>query len=164
MDEKERFDLNREHALRAHERALDDINAASRSAIEASNVVLRALLLINGGAVVALLAFVGALETGDGAASNDATLLVTPILWFALAVGFAVTAAGLAYVVTFLDDRLFSDIELIWEHPYVRRPPKKTLVWRNIAHALAVAFAMASLIGFFVGVWTVTGAIQQLGI
>ena len=63
---------DREHALRAHDSNREELQNANAAAIEAGNIAIRSLLLINGGASVALLAFVGAVESGNSDVNSEA--------------------------------------------------------------------------------------------
>jgi len=124
------------------------------------------MILVNGGAVIALLAFVGALETGGNGTTIEFDALVAPIRWFALGVGFAAVTATLAYLVNLLDGYIFASFRLTWEHPYVHelQEAKRLKVGRRILYVAALASAVASLVAFFLGIVTVTSAISQLGV
>ena len=130
---------NREDALRVHDEINEALQSFNRAAIESANVAVRSLLLINGGASVALLAFIGAIETGNP--EVDSRVLVEPIWWFAVGVGLAVFVAVLAYVVNYLDAAIMSEMRRIWHPPYVQEAP---FMWKNIFRNAAILRGAAS--------------------
>lgn len=164
--EQHRAEVERELALRAHDRNSELTVEYQRAAIASANATIRSLILVNGGAVIALLAFVGALESGDGASSVSVETLVAPIRWFAVGVGLATLTAALAYLVNLLDSDISSSYRCVWKHPYLEELDQVTKLrpWRMRLHYLAIVVAFCSLISFGLGVWTVTRAVGQLGI
>jgi hypothetical protein len=68
FSEKERTQMRYVLAERAHDRSDAMLAERQKAAIESANAAIRALLLVNGGAVVALLAFLGTLESSDAEA------------------------------------------------------------------------------------------------
>ena len=157
-------ELNRELALRAHEENRQMQTDARKAAIDSANVAIRALLLVNGGAVVALLAFIGAMEAGQSdAVSIDP--LVKPVWFFAIGTGLSATISASAYFVNVFDSDILSSVKLTWQHPYVEKKPVARWLsrLRTVAFCMAVLCAVGSLVFFFVGVSSVTSAIKQLG-
>lgn len=155
-----------EHALRAHDLNRNVNAEMRRAAVDSANVTIRSLILVNGGAVVALLAFVGALESGDINNAIKIEALVAPIRWFAFGVGFSAVTAALAYLVNMLDSDITDSVELIWKYPYVvSKKQAKWLGWLRLgAHISALALAIAALVAFFLGIISVTEAISHLGL
>ncbi|WP_152610530.1 hypothetical protein [Leisingera sp. ANG-DT] len=160
------YDLNTEHAKRAHDVNRQTSADFGRAAIESANVAIRAFILVNGGAVVALLAFIGAIESSDAGSSASVGELVRPLLAFALGVGFSVVTATLAYLVNMLDHDITNSVKLTWEHPYVVDDGSASRLrwWRNRLHVVAILVAVASLAAFFCGIFSVASAISSLGI
>lgn len=155
---------DRENALRAHDELNDQLQGFNRAAIETANIAVRSLLLINGGASVALLAFVGAVESGNSAINSD--VLVEPIWRFAVGVGLAVLTAIFAYLVNYLDAVITGAKLRIWEHPYIEETSlsKKLNIFRNVLFCAALLAAACSAILYFLGVWSITAAILNMGI
>jgi len=104
------YDLNAEHAKRAHDLNRQTSAEFSKAALESANLAIRALTLVNGGAVVALLAFVGALEASETSNSAKIDGLVAPLLAFALGIGCSVVAATVAYLVNMLDSDITNSV------------------------------------------------------
>lgn len=163
---KEMQDLNLEHATRAHDLNRQTSANHTKAAIESANFAIRSLILVNGGAVVALLAFLGALESGDSGNALKVDALIVPLLSFGLGVAFSAVTVTLAYLVNMLDSDITNSVHLTWEHPYVEEDEKAPRLkwWRVRLHIAAIIFALASLMSFFVGIITVATAMSELGI
>jgi hypothetical protein len=61
--EKWVYEQTRDEARRAHDRAAEFFLALNESAIKSSELTLRTAVLINGGAAVSVLAFIGGLSS-----------------------------------------------------------------------------------------------------
>ncbi|MBO9400444.1 hypothetical protein [Shimia sp. R9_3] len=162
---KETTEIELEHALRAHDRNDSMIADSRKAAIESANIAIRSILLVNGGAVVALLAFIGTIESGNSEAVN-AIEFVAALRLFSYGVGFAATTAALAYLINMLDTDLLSDTRYTWKNPFVEAQPsqKWLLRVRTTLHLLALLLAVLTLISFFSGVSAISGAVLDLGI
>lgn len=113
------------------------------AAIESGNQALKALLLLNGGACVAILGFLASTLTnansqGDGAKLTYA--FVHSLSWFGSGAGFAVGASCLAYLCNSAYANGLADVESRWK-------------WRlgQIFNWLAVLSGLLSLSGFWFG-------------
>ena len=159
MDDK----IEREYALRAHEENRQMRTDARKAAIDSANLAIRALLLVNGGAVVALLAFIGAKVADDSAAVGLAPL-VESVWFFAIGAGWSAGSAGLAYCVNLLDNDILSSVKLTWQHPYVEKKPvaERLSRFRTAAFLMALSAVVGSLVFFFLGISNVTYAIQYI--
>ncbi len=155
-----------EHAKRAHDLNRQISNQCRSAAVESANVAIRSLILINGGAVVALLAFVGAIESSDLTNSIKIEELVAPIFSFAVGVGGAAIAAILAYLVNMLDADITNSVRLTWEHPYVNETKAAARLGylRIVFHVSAFVAVVLAIGAFFRGVYTVTQAISSAGL
>lgn len=162
---KSSTEVNHEQALRAHELIHRMAAEARKAAIDTANVAVRSLILINGGAVVALLAFVSALKSGSNGSTINLEPLIAPILWFARGVGFSAITSVLAYLVNLMDSDFLAELQHTWDPPYVSqvRSGKCMGYFRNLLHFIALLLAILSLITFFCGVYGITGAISQFG-
>lgn len=163
---KEMHDLSLEHAKRAHDLNRQTSADHTKAAIESANLAIRSLILVNGGAVVALLAFLGSLESGDSENAVKVDALIVPLLSFGLGVAFSAVTVVLAYLVNMFDSDITNSVRLIWEHPYVEDDEKAPRLksWRFWLHIFAIFFAFASLVAFFIGIVTVAKAMSALGI
>lgn len=161
-----RYHLDQEHAKRAHDLNRQSSFEYQKAAVESANLAMRSLILVNGGAVIALLAFVGGIESGENSNTVASAKLVTPIFAFAIGTGLAMVTAALAYLVNMLDADINNSVELVWQHPYVVEESKagKLRFCRIALHYIAILLSFGSLVSFFVGVWRVSSAIMALSL
>jgi hypothetical protein len=158
------IEVNREQALHAHELNHRMATEARKAAIDSANVAIRSLFLLNGGAVVVLLAFISALRSGSNGATTNLNLVTAPILWFAWGAACSVATSLLAYFVNRIDSEILTASRYIWEHPFVLEDTssKGLKLWSGGLYSLALLLTILSLTMFFLGVYGITGAISQL--
>ena len=84
-------------AERAHDTLTDFASKTNTAAIEVANLALRTAMLINGGAAIAVLAFVGSLASRDKVSLQAITQTAATLIWFATGVAVATLSMGLAY-------------------------------------------------------------------
>lgn len=163
---KHQYEINQEHAKRAHDLNRQDSAEFRKAAVESANLAIRSMVLVNGGAVVALLAFVGAIASKDFGYVPKVDDLVTPIWWFALGVGLSSILAALAYLVNMLDADITNSVNFTWKHPYVEDTSSALRLrgFRTIIHVSALIIAVATLCVFFRGILGVTDAITGMGL
>lgn len=154
-----------EHAIRAYDRNRQASDGYRKAALESANIAIRPMILVNGGAVVALLAFVSALASSGAGNAVSVSELAAPIRWFALGVGLSVFLAALSYLVNLLDSDISNCVEFSWTHPYVtetagasRLRPLRTTIF-----VLALIVAVGVLVMFAFGILDVTKTILLLG-
>jgi hypothetical protein len=100
-DEQRRWDI--EEAHRAHDELTSFYGSVNEGTVKSGEATLRACILINGGAAVAILAFMGSVISSDRTSSHGVIAKIAPNLnWFVGGVVAAVAAMGLTYVVNFL--------------------------------------------------------------
>jgi len=155
-----------EHAKRAHDLNRQMSNLCRSAALDSANIAIKALLLINGGAVVALLAFVGAIESSDAGNTVQIDELVTPIFSFAFGVGCAAVTTVFAYLVNWMDVDITDSVKLTWEHPYVvdTRAATRLGYIRIAFHLLAFMAGLLAIVSFFRGIISVAEAISHVGL
>jgi hypothetical protein len=148
-------EIKRQDAHRAHDKA-DEFRTYVDQ--ETGELTLRMALLINGGAAVSLLTFVGSLPVGRKHAVADS------LVWFAIGVVLAVLGIGFAYFTN------FSRSELAFR----RRGFGSTLIWSPVPatpryralkiafHVLAVLACLGSLAVFICGMLSVRNAFALL--
>jgi len=133
------------------------IAASNAAAVSLSGAALKALLLLNGGAAIAMLGFVASMATGERVELLDLSEVVSVLQIYALGAGLAVLATGFAYVVMYFQAAVAQSFDIIDEEPYYRNSDKTILLYRlcNFFHVLSVSIAFASLGSFGLGVlWT----------
>jgi hypothetical protein len=149
---------NAQVAQRAHDRSNEFARQINEAAINAANLTLRMALLINGGAAVALLTFVGSLPVEQKRA------VAATLDWFAWGVAVAVAGLACAYLTNHglaVQERskTFTD-----EPPYVINGAN-TKRWRYVVlvfRLLAIIVSSGSVILFLVGMLSVRAALTKL--
>lgn len=123
-----------------------------RSIVDFASGAIKIILLINGGAAIAILAFLGneAAKNGSAADTLAAVRALAPALnSFVVGVFAAGFTAGFAY----LSQVIFLELPERW------RPQ----TYGNVLRAIAVAAATASLFAFAVGSWSARDGLTSLG-
>jgi hypothetical protein len=157
-------DLKRDDAKRAHDANRDFHSDINKEAVVASNLTLRTLVIINGGAAIAVLTFLGGVAAKDRIDFAQIGLVAGTIKWFAWGVALAVFGMALSYLTHFATAAITSSFGNNWEHPYVTDGPK-TKGWRRanrVFHLAAIIVAIGSLVLFLVGMYTTSNAITHL--
>jgi hypothetical protein len=153
--ERWQYEQNRAMAERAHDRQDDFFYRMNETAINASHVALRTLLLMNGGAVIALLSFDGRLP------SSQAKAVAATLLWFALGVVMTAIAMALAYFAHLAMAGVLAYTAKSYQPPFLASTPTSSLWGRRktVCHILAASSAFVSLILFVVGMLAVRAAL-----
>lgn len=141
------------------------IAASNAAAVSLSGAALKALLLLNGGAAIAMLGFVASMATGEGVSLLDLTEVVSVLQIYALGAGLAVLSTGFAYAVMYFQAAIAQSFEIIDEPPFYRNGSNTTLLDRvcSVVHVSSVLIALASLGSFGVGVMWTGGIVTTAG-
>ena len=155
------YEQNRTLAERMHDRDFTLSRQASDAAIGHANFALRTLIIINGGAAIALLAFLGSLLSAEGNYSSKLSEITAPLVSFSWGIATATVSIGFAYFTTYCIASAFSEKELTWDHPWTKDTPKSTAWTRasNLFQVLAVVLALVSLYFFISGMLDARDAI-----
>jgi hypothetical protein len=160
------YEVNKGEAKRAHDNLRDFANKLNEAAVGNANLALRSGLLINGGAAVAMLAFIGGL-LGKGAIAKGAQLveITAPLIWFASGVAVATLGMGFAYFTNYCIAGNASTMSKHWEHPFVRvtAASKKYKIAAIMFQLLAITLGFGAIGTFVTGMVRVYVAIQTLG-
>jgi len=157
-------DTNRQDAIREHDRSREYQKATDEAVIKGGELAIRTVMLINGGAAVAVLAFIGALVREGGVSVKQIAGVSTSLLWFGGGVAAAAWALGLAYCANYCYGREAGSKKFNWQHPYVV-DGVTTPSWRKWAwgfHAGAAAWGVLALVAFIVGMIGVRNGIVRL--
>jgi hypothetical protein len=140
------------------------VKYANEAAVGLSTTTLKGLLVINGGAAVALLGFAASASSQSGATQLSFLSLASSLRWFALGVASSVLASGIAYVVMYLQAALVQSYELYHEEPFVQsgKNSARLRITTNTAHILAVVVSISSLLCFLLGTHAVSTAISRM--
>jgi hypothetical protein len=154
--------------IRAAERAHDNVNALARIAAEASTKdaqeAIKISFLINGGATVAVLAFLSTFATKPGITAADLRVIAHSLFWFIAGIIFAGITAAIAYLTNSLYAGNFLDQERVWEHPYVKETTssKRKFRWARRFNWIGFILAWISLLLFICGVFVAAKGILSL--
>ena len=104
-------EIKRQDAHRAHDNAHEFYTYVNQATIKTGELTLRMALLINGGAAVSLLTFVGNMPVGRKHAVADT------LVWFAAGVALAVAGIGFAYFTSYFMGGHVVSQKRIWSIP-----------------------------------------------
>lgn len=151
MSDKEINQLKVDAANRAHEETTELFNHLNLKAIEFSIVVVRSLILINGGASVAVLSFLSLLVTQKNILSLNIGAITIALFYFAVGTAGAVVCAILAYFTVYSDARRVAKYDRNDIPPYVHenRATKGIALLIAVLHMWALIAALFSLGMFF---------------
>ena len=157
-------ELKREDAQRVWDRLDFQFDKMNEAAVKIADSTLRAGLLINGGAAVSVLAFIGSLATKELITVPQLSRVASSLEIFAFGVAAAVMGMGLSYLTHLFDADYFGSMKRIGDFPFAERgSASKRFRWfRSTAHVLAV-IAFFVCIGCFIGgMLSVRDAIERL--
>jgi hypothetical protein len=149
---------NMKAAERAHDKSDEFVRQINEAAINVGNLALRMGMLINGGAAVALLTFVGNLP------AEQKRAVAATLGWFAGGVAAAVLGLALAYFTNYCIVRKERSKTWNYQPPYVADGPD-TNWWHRLnvlCHILAIVVGLGSLVLFVVGMFYVRAALTKL--
>jgi hypothetical protein len=157
-------ELRRDDAKRAHDANRDFHTYVNKSTIDTSSLTLRTLVIINGGAAIAVLTFLGGIASKDKVDFGQVGLVAGTIKWFAFGVALSVFGMALAYLTNYAIAGVANSLLNNWEHPYLSDGPK-TKLWRRanrIFHVAAIFASIGSLVLFLIGMFTASNAITHM--
>jgi hypothetical protein len=163
-DAQKAYETNQRAAERAHDGEVAFFQAVNEAAIRSGENAIKAAILINGGACVAIMAFVGALASQGRIGTAQLTDVASCMVDFASGVAFGGAAAGASYLTNYCIAGLSASRTRHWDHPYVR-PGQNFPRWRTTARIfqiLAIGFALGSLVAFIFGVVQLRKSVARL--
>ncbi|MPY76557.1 MAG: hypothetical protein GEU87_20150 [Alphaproteobacteria bacterium] len=166
-DARARWDYEQKRALaeRVHDQELDFMYRANEAAVTAGNHVMRALVIINGGAAVAMLAFIGHLISADKIKfMAKLAELTSPLIWFASGVASAAVGIGFAYFVNYCIGAASSAKSRHYEHPYIRETTA-SVRWGRATYVLQILSMLSgvgSLLLFVLGMLEIRNVVAAL--
>lgn len=145
-------------AERAHDRNDTFFDKTLDAAITAASLTLRMSLLLNGGAAISLLTFIGSLP------AYKKPIVAGALVWFAWGAVASVAGFALAYVTHYITARAAASRRKIWNHPYVA-DTAATKIWQRVNyffHCATMLVGVAALGLFINGIFMVQSSILQL--
>ncbi|EYD77103.1 hypothetical protein Rumeso_01362 [Rubellimicrobium mesophilum DSM 19309] len=152
--------IYKEEVVKAHGRIDAYYERAQDATIQSGQHAIRALFLINGGAIVALLAFLSSLASGGGFESR-VHLFALPLLTFAQAVVAVAVGYGAVYFTNYSSAKCAETMVKSYEIPHYSESPT-SLRWRiaaNFFQGAALGASVGSLGLFVAGVLQIRDAI-----
>jgi heme/copper-type cytochrome/quinol oxidase subunit 1 len=132
--------------------------------MEGANLALRTLIVINGGAAIAILTFLGGVASKDKIDFTKVGAVADTIRYFAIGVALGLVGMALSYFTNYFVAGVEGAKRRIWEHPYLEETPRSKRMHRlNVVfHVAAFVAALASLILFVVGMFAASDKITHL--
>ena len=172
MDDKQKYDhavwleeKNREDAQRVHDNNRESIIKSNEATVNSGSNAIRAALIINGGAAIALLSFIGGL-VGDGKLTIGSQLqsVTEPLRYFAWGVALSAVSMAFGYLTNFSATGILQNQRHIWKHPYLEETSgsKRWRVAYNVFLGGSVLTAIVSLVAFICGMIVTRNAIGTL--
>nr|CAD6602689.1 hypothetical protein RKHAN_01189 [Rhizobium sp. Khangiran2] len=146
--------MEREQAMAAHARLSGDSQTLFNSAMAFGLEAIRTATFINGGAVVAVFAFLGATFNSESPATVAVRMaLLHPAFLFAAGAVLSGVASGLSYFSQMMFTAAQYHHDWTWEHPYSKETEQAAAAqgWGEFWRALAVASVILSYVALSVG-------------
>jgi hypothetical protein len=161
---REKWELNKETAERAHKSSDKFILEGNKAVLTNAETVVRSLILINGGAAISVMTFVGALAARPSVPGDQISAIARGLEWFAGGALAAVLTAAFAYLTNYLYMSTEQKKTRDYERPYLHEneASNRRLFGGTVCHYLAVAFVILSLCGFAGGIWFVSGGVTAI--
>jgi hypothetical protein len=153
LDPKEELALRVRTAERAHDTTTDFGAKANEGAVKAAEEAIKAVILINGGSAVAMLAFIGTVASKDLLSGAQLAQISRPLLWFGFGVASAVVGSAMAYFTNLMIAESYGRMERSYQVPFVRDTAlsKRHRLLGEIFRYIGVVAVTASIGCFIVG-------------
>ncbi len=158
-------EIDRTHALLAHERNAKLGDQLNDAAIASANLAMKTAFLINGGAVIALLGFIASLVR-EPAMLPKLIYISSTLGFFGWGLALAAIGSGTIYFTHYCGAVSTLSHNSAWDHPYVFSTPTSTR-WRRLAifwQIASVGLGLSSWIFFCLGMCSVKKAIELISI
>jgi hypothetical protein len=158
------YDQNQRAAEREHEFSKEYFNRTYESAIRSGEAAVRVMLIVNGGAALSLLTFIGGLAAQGKVQLNGLSVFADCLIWFACGVVCAAVVSGFTYSAAYYGAAHAGGLQRNWKPPYVADTAQSKR-WRHTATFFwraAILMWVASVIVFVCGMISVRHAILHL--
>jgi hypothetical protein len=155
---------DRDFVERHHDIELQFGTAAHTAAVKSAEEALKAVLLVNGGSCVAMLAFLGTLVSRDALTPSQLGEAIRPMLWFGAGLFSAVGASIAAYFVGLCRGNASHSRKRSYIEPFLSDTQDTTRFhfWTSVSTAVAIACVFLSLILFGAGLVSAARGFSQL--
>jgi hypothetical protein len=157
------WELKVRTAERAHDERTAYAAAMAETVVKDAWGVIRNLILINGGAAISILTFVGALAARAGTLPTQLSETAKGLKFFAAGVVAATITAAFSYLTNYCYGEAARGLTRDYVHPYNHPTPwtKRITNVGRIFHVAALLFVIVSLVCFVWGVLVVAGAVVK---
>jgi hypothetical protein len=157
-------DLLREEAHRAHDNSTAFHTYVNQATMESANIALKTLIVINGGAAIAVLTFLGGVASKDKIDFASVAPVAMTIQYFAIGVALTLAAMAFSYLTNYLMVGIENSRHKTYTHPYVTDGPKTANKrrWNILFHILSFGCAFTSLLLFVIGMYVASDKIAHL--
>jgi hypothetical protein len=152
-DQTQRNELAQRDAHHTHDQVNEFQRSLNEAAVKGADAALRSVLLINGGAAVSVLAFIGGLAAQSRIKLDQLQAVAHSLVIFAFGVAAAVISMLFAYLTNLIAGDIERSLERLTQPPFIA-PGKHTLRLERLK--------IASLVLFLYGVFNVKDAITHL--
>jgi hypothetical protein len=152
-------DIDQRQAQGAHDRNAGLHTSLNEAAMKGADAALRAALLINGGAAVSVLAFVGGLASQNRIELEQLKDVANSLALFAFGVVAAVAGLALAYFTNLSAASYVGSRQHDLKRPFVGPGDAKILWLKSALHAAAAMAFVLSLVLFIYGMFEVKNAV-----
>jgi hypothetical protein len=163
-ERKWREDVAREDRRRAQDRMHEDRHKITDAAMQSGQVTIKTAAVMNGGAAVVVLGFVGGLIGQGRVELSQINTIAGSLMWFVYGVAAAVCSLGSAYIVNYCRRWQIDTLKETDAPPYFV-PTTASARWKWITRAfqlIALVVGVLSLVFFVVGMWDLQGSIVLL--
>jgi hypothetical protein len=163
-ERKWREEKAREDLQRAQDQMHENRHKITEAAIQSGQVTIRTAALMNGGAAVVVLGFVGG-PIGQGRVEvNQINTIAGSLMWFVSGVAASVCSLGSAYIVNYCRRWQIDTLQEANEPPYFISTAASDR-WKQITRAFqlfALIVGVLSLVFFVIGMWDLRESIGHL--
>lgn len=156
--------LRLEETQRAHDRDAELHRTYFEAASKSAEVAVKTSVLVNGGAAVAVLGFLGAMLGKNVVTLTQVANVSASLVWFASGVAAGVAALALIYLMNYSSAAGVRWRRRIFIAPYVEETPRSRLMRRiyTVAHIIAVLISLLSVSLFVYGVVDMRHSINHI--
>lgn len=151
-------------AEKAHDQANAALARQNEAAIRVGESAIKAVLLANGGAVVAVLAFYGNLSGKVELGMAQLSAAANSLIWFAAGEAAGLICILLAYLTNLSHANVTGSKEHQWEHPYVVDGPSTKFHDRlsTLVMSSAIVCGTFSMLLFIGGICAVRASFLEM--
>lgn len=147
-----------------HKIELDFGNSTMATAVKNAEEAIKAVLLVNGGSCVSMLAFIGTLASRDLLTATQLSGAIRPLFWFGGGILAAIIASVSTYFMNVMRANASHSKKRSYIEPFILETPKARRYWikSRVFEAFAILSVLASVGLFAAGLLSATRAFSVL--